>query len=181
MIKKVLIANRGTIALRVLRACKELGIKTVAVYSKPDKTLKHVLLADESICIGPAPSAGSYLNIPAILSAAEGVGADAIHPGFGFLSEKPEFAEQVAKSGFTFIGPKAEVIAALGDKITAKATMLKYGVPCVPGSQGAVGLDLKADAKLACEIGYPVIIKASSGGGGKGMRVVNSEEELEKA
>lgn len=181
MFKKVLIANRGNIALRVLRACKELGIETVAIYSKPDKALKHVLLADQSICIGPASSAQSYLNIPAIIAAAEVSGADAIHPGFGFLSEKADFSDQVTKSGFTFIGPTAKVIETLGDKITAIKTMGGLGVPCVPGSGSPIGFDINADLAIAEKIGYPVLVKASSGGGGRGMRVVNAPEELQEA
>ncbi|MBE2893535.1 acetyl-CoA carboxylase biotin carboxylase subunit [Spirabiliibacterium falconis] len=181
MLKKVVIANRGEIALRILRACKELGIKTVAVHSTADRDLKHVLLADESICIGPAPSSKSYLNIPALIAAAEVTGADAIHPGYGFLSENADFAEQVERSGFVFIGPTADVIRLMGDKVSAINAMKAAGVPCVPGSDGPLGSDIKKNLAMAEKIGYPVIIKASGGGGGRGMRVVRSADELEQA
>ena len=177
-IKKVLIANRGEIALRILRACKELGIQTVAVYSTADKDLKHVRLADEAVCIGPHPSIKSYLNIPAIISAAEVTHSDAIHPGYGFLSENADFAEQVEQSGFIFIGPKAENIRVMGDKVAAIEAMTDSGVPCVPGSDGALDENEKRSIKLAKEIGLPIIIKASGGGGGRGMRVVESEKDL---
>lgn len=181
MLEKVVIANRGEIALRILRACKELGIKTVAVHSTADRELKHVLLADETICIGPAPSAKSYLNIPALIAAAEVTGADAIHPGYGFLSENADFAEQVERSGFIFIGPTAEVIRLMGDKVSAINAMKKAGVPCVPGSDGPLGNDIKKNKEIAKQIGYPIIIKASGGGGGRGMRVVRNEESLEES
>ena len=181
MLEKVVIANRGEIALRILRACKELGIKTVAVHSTADRDLKHVLLADETVCIGPAPSAKSYLNIPAIIAAAEVTGADAIHPGYGFLSENADFAEQVERSGFTFIGPTADVIRLMGDKVSAIKAMKKAGVPCVPGSDGPVGNDIAKNKEIAKRIGYPIIIKASGGGGGRGMRVVRSEDMLEES
>ncbi|OOF86223.1 acetyl-CoA carboxylase biotin carboxylase subunit [Rodentibacter ratti] len=181
MLEKVVIANRGEIALRILRACKELGIKTVAVHSTADRDLKHVLLADETVCIGPAPSAKSYLNIPAIIAAAEVTGADAIHPGYGFLSENADFAEQVERSGFTFIGPTADVIRLMGDKVSAIKAMKKAGVPCVPGSDGPVGNDIAKNKEIAKRIGYPIIIKASGGGGGRGMRVVRNEEALEES
>ncbi|HHF6635189.1 TPA: acetyl-CoA carboxylase biotin carboxylase subunit [Haemophilus influenzae] len=181
MLEKVVIANRGEIALRILRACKELGIKTVAVHSTADRDLKHVLLADETICIGPAPSAKSYLNIPAIIAAAEVTGADAIHPGYGFLSENADFAEQVERSGFTFVGPTADVIRLMGDKVSAIKAMKKAGVPCVPGSDGPVSNDIAKNKEIAKRIGYPIIIKASGGGGGRGMRVVRSEDALEES
>ena len=181
MLEKVVIANRGEIALRILRACKELGIKTVAVHSTADRELKHVLLADETVCIGPAPSVKSYLNIPAIIAAAEVTGADAIHPGYGFLSENADFAEQVEKSGFTFIGPTADGIRVMGDKVSAINAMKKAGVPCVPGSDGPVGNDMAKNKEIAKRIGYPVIIKASGGGGGRGMRVVYQEKDLEES
>ena len=181
MLEKVVIANRGEIALRILRACKELGIKTVAVHSTADRDLKHVLLADETVCIGPAPSVKSYLNIPAIIAAAEVTGADAIHPGYGFLSENADFAEQVECSGFTFIGPTADVIRLMGDKVSAIKAMKKAGVPCVPGSDGPVGSDIAKNKEIAKRIGYPIIIKASGGGGGRGMRVVRSEDALEES
>ena len=177
-IKKVLIANRGEIALRILRACKELDIQTVAVYSTADKDLKHVLLADEAVCIGPHPSINSYLNIPAIISAAELTHSDAIHPGYGFLSENADFADQVEQSGFIFIGPRAENIRVMGDKVAAIEAMQNSGVPCVPGSNGALDNNAKRSLKIAKEIGLPIIIKASGGGGGRGMRVVESEEDL---
>ena len=178
MLKKVLIANRGEIALRILRACRELGIKTVAVHSTADRDLKHVRLADESVCIGPPRSTDSYLNIPAIISAAEVTGADAIHPGYGFLSENADFAERVESSGFIFIGPRADTIRLMGDKISAKEAMVAAGVPCVPGSDGAVPDDADECLVMAERIGYPVIIKATGGGGGRGMRVVNKAEDL---
>lgn len=181
MIEKVLIANRGEIALRVLRACKELGIKTVAVYSKPDENLMHVRLADEAVCIGPAPAAESYLNIPAIISAAEITDADAIHPGYGFLAENADFAERVTDSGFTFIGPEAQTIRLMGNKVSAIEAMQEAGVPCVPGSDGPLSDDNNEILKLGRDIGFPVIIKAASGGGGRGMRVVHNEQELIKA
>ena len=181
MLEKILIANRGEIALRILRACKELGIKAVAVHSTADRDLKHVLLADETICIGPAASAKSYLNIPAIIAAAEISGAQAIHPGYGFLSENADFAEQVERSGFIFIGPKAETIRLMGDKVSAIEAMKKAGVPCVPGSDGPLGNDTSKNIEIAKRIGYPVIIKASGGGGGRGMRVVRSEKDLAQA
>ncbi|ELU1438189.1 acetyl-CoA carboxylase biotin carboxylase subunit [Providencia rettgeri] len=181
MLEKIVIANRGEIALRILRACKELGIKTVAVHSTADSDLKHVLLADETICIGPAASAKSYLNIPAIISAAEISGAQAIHPGYGFLAENADFAEQVENSGFIFIGPKAETIRLMGDKVSAINAMKKAGVPCVPGSDGPLGNDAEKNKSIAKRIGYPVIIKASGGGGGRGMRVVRNEKDLESS
>ena len=180
MLKKVLIANRGEIALRVLRACREMGIATVAVHSEADKDSLHVKLADESVCIGPAPSPQSYLYIPAIIAAAEVTGADAIHPGYGFLAENANFAEQVEQSGFIFIGPRADTIRLMGDKVSAKQAMQEAGVPCVPGSDGALPDDPETIIKTAAEVGYPVIIKAS-GGGGRGMRVVEREEDLIKS
>ncbi|MGL5564437.1 MAG: acetyl-CoA carboxylase biotin carboxylase subunit [Plesiomonas sp.] len=178
MLDKVVIANRGEIALRILRACKELGIKTVAVHSTADRELKHVRLADETVCIGPAPSTKSYLNIPAIIAAAEITGAVAIHPGYGFLSENADFAEQVENSGFIFIGPRAETIRLMGDKVSAITAMKAAGVPCVPGSDGPLGDDMEKNKAIAKRIGYPIIVKASGGGGGRGMRVVRSEKEL---
>jgi len=178
MFEKILIANRGEIALRVQRACRELGIKTVAVYSEADRETKYVKLADESVCIGPAPSGLSYLNIPAVISAAEVTDAEAIHPGYGFLSENADFAERVEQSGFVFIGPRAETIRLMGDKISAKEAMKKAGVPCVPGSEGALPDDAEELIKIAKKIGYPVIIKAAGGGGGRGMRVVHTEATL---
>jgi acetyl-CoA carboxylase biotin carboxylase subunit len=178
ILDKVLIANRGEIALRILRACRELGIKTVAVHSEADRDLKHVRLADESVCIGPAQSVHSYLNIPAIISAAEVTDTVAIHPGYGFLSENADFAERVESSGFIFIGPRADTIRLMGDKVSAKNAMIAAGVPCVPGSEGALGDDPEETMRMAHEIGYPVIIKASGGGGGRGMRVVHSEGSL---
>jgi acetyl-CoA carboxylase biotin carboxylase subunit len=179
MLSKVLIANRGEIALRILRACREMGIHTVAVHSEADRTLKHVLLADESVCIGPAASTASYLQIPNIISAAEVTDTVAIHPGYGFLSENADFAERVEDSGFIFIGPKPETIRLMGDKITAIDAMKEAGVPCVPGSDGPIDEnDEKGTLKMARDIGYPVIIKASGGGGGRGMRVVHSEGSL---
>jgi acetyl-CoA carboxylase biotin carboxylase subunit len=178
MLDKVVIANRGEIALRIQRACRELGIKTVAVHSQADASLKHVLLADETVCIGPPPSRESYLNMPAIISAAEVTDAVAIHPGYGFLSENADFAERVERSGFIFIGPPPDVIRLMGDKISAKAAMKKAGVPCVPGSDGPIPEDGDEILRMAREIGYPVIIKASGGGGGRGMRVVHSDGAL---
>ena len=181
MIKKILIANRGEIALRILRACRELGIKTVAAHSTTDRDLMHVKLANETVCVGPAHPSKSYLSIPAMISAAEVSGADAIHPGYGFLSENAEFAESVEKSGFVFIGPRADSIRTMGDKVTAIQTMRKAGVPCVPGSNGPISEDAKESLKIADKIGYPIIIKASGGGGGRGMRVVRKPEDLIKS
>lgn len=181
MLEKVVIANRGEIALRILRACRELGIKTVAVHSTVDRELKHVKLADESVCIGPPPSTESYLNIPAIISAAELTDATAIHPGYGFLSENDDFAERVESSGFIFIGPTAGTIRRMGDKISAKKSMEESGVPCVPGSNEALTDDFNKNSKLANEIGYPIIVKASGGGGGRGMRVVRGDDDLANA
>ena len=181
MLDKVVIANRGEIALRVLRACHALGIRTVAVHSTIDRNLKHVGMADESVCIGPAPASESYLNVPAIIAAAEVTDAQAIHPGYGFLSENADFAERVEKSGFIFIGPTPQVIRLMGDKVEAIRAMKAAGVPCVPGSGGPLGDDATANTKIAREIGYPVIIKASGGGGGRGMRVVHTEGHLHNA
>ncbi|MBK9624327.1 MAG: acetyl-CoA carboxylase biotin carboxylase subunit [Rhodocyclaceae bacterium] len=181
MIGKVLIANRGEIALRILRACREMGIRTVAVHSEVDTEAKYVKLADESVCIGPAPSGLSYLNIPAIISAAEVTDAEAIHPGYGFLSENADFAERVERSGFIFIGPRPETIRLMGDKVSAKAAMRAAQVPCVPGSEGALPEDPKECVKIARAVGYPVIIKAAGGGGGRGMRVVHTEAALVNA
>ncbi len=178
MFDKIVIANRGEIALRILRACRELGIKTVAVHSSADRDLKHVRLADEAVCIGPPSSTDSYLNIPAIISAAEVTDAEAIHPGYGFLSENADFSEKVKKSGFVFIGPNADTIRTMGDKIAAKKAMQAAGVPCVPGDGNPLGEDNDTNLKLAHEIGYPVIIKAAGGGGGRGMRVVHTEAAL---
>jgi len=178
MIEKVVIANRGEIALRILRACREMDIKTVAVHSEADRDLKHVRLADESVCIGPAPSDQSYLNVPAIISAAEVTDAMAIHPGYGFLSENADFAERVENSGFIFIGPRPESIRMMGDKVAAIQAMQDAGVPCVPGSDGELGDDSATNLRIAKEIGYPIIIKASGGGGGRGMRVVHTEGAL---
>ncbi len=178
MFEKILIANRGEIALRVLRACRELGIRTVAVHSEADTEAKYVKLADESVCIGPASSTLSYLNVPAIISAAEVTDAEAIHPGYGFLSENAAFAERVEKSGFVFIGPRPETINLMGDKVSAKDAMKAAGVPCVPGSEGALPDDPKEIVRTARAIGYPVIIKAAGGGGGRGMRVVHTEAAL---
>ena len=178
MLTKLLIANRGEIALRILRACKELDIPTVAVYSEADRDLMHVKMADESICIGPANSNESYMNIPAIISAMELSGADGVHPGYGFLAENADFAEQVEKSGFQFAGPSSEIIQTMGNKISAKKLAKKIGLPIVPGSEGPIGSNPKEEAKA---IGYPIIIKAASGGGGRGMRIVNSESDLEES
>jgi len=175
MFEKILIANRGEIALRIQRACREMGIKTVVVHSEADREAKYVKLADESVCIGPAPSALSYLNMPAIISAAEVTDAEAIHPGYGFLSENADFAERVEQSGFVFIGPRSESIRLMGDKVSAKQAMIRAGVPCVPGSEGALPDDPKEIVLIARKIGYPVIIKAAGGGGGRGMRVVHTE------
>lgn len=178
MFKKILIANRGEIALRVQRACRELGIQTVVVYSEADREAKYVRLADEAVCIGPAPSAQSYLHMPAIISAAEVTDAEAIHPGYGFLSENADFAERVEKSGFAFIGPRPDSIRLMGDKVSAKQAMIRSGVPCVPGSEGALPDDPREITRIARSIGYPVIIKAAGGGGGRGMRVVHTEAAL---
>ncbi|WP_298293124.1 acetyl-CoA carboxylase biotin carboxylase subunit [Thiomonas sp.] len=178
MFKKILIANRGEIALRVQRACREMGIQTVVVYSEADREAKYVKLADEAVCIGPAPSAQSYLHMPAIISAAEVTDAEAIHPGYGFLSENADFAERVEKSGFAFIGPRPESIRLMGDKVSAKQAMIRSGVPCVPGSDGALPDDPREITRIARAIGYPVIIKAAGGGGGRGMRVVHTEAAL---
>src|SRR3954467_14224161 len=178
MFEKILIANRGEIALRIQRACREMGIRTVMVHSEADTEAKYVKLADESVCIGPAPAAASYLNIPAIISAAEVTDAEAIHPGYGFLSENADFAEKVERSGFVFIGPRPENIRLMGDKGSAKQAMLKAGVPTVPGSDGALPEDTKEIVRIARKVGYPVIIKASGGGGGRGMRVVHTEAAL---
>ena len=178
MFKKILIANRGEIALRIQRACREMGIKSVVVYSEADREAKYVKLADEAVCIGPAPSAQSYLHMPAIISTAEVTDAEAIHPGYGFLSENADFAERVEKSGFVFIGPTPESIRIMGDKVSAKQAMLKSGVPCVPGSEGALPEDPKEIIRIGRSVGYPVIIKAAGGGGGRGMRVVHTEAAL---
>jgi acetyl-CoA carboxylase biotin carboxylase subunit len=179
MLSKVVIANRGEIALRILRACRELGIKTVAIHSEADRDLKHVRLADESVCIGPAPSDQSYLNVPAIISAAEVTDAVAIHPGYGFLSENADFAERVEDSGFVFIGPTSESIRTMGDKVAAIEAMKAAGVPCVPGSDGPLDDDAGRNHQLANKIGYPIIIKAAGGGGGRGMRVVHTDATLD--
>ena len=178
MFKKILIANRGEIALRIQRACRELGVKAVMVYSEADRDAKYVKLADEAVCIGPAASALSYLNMPAIISAAEVTDSEAIHPGYGFLSENANFAERVEKSGFQFIGPTAESIRIMGDKVSAKQAMIKAGVPCVPGSEGELPDDPAMVRRIAKSVGYPVIIKAAGGGGGRGMRVVHTEAAL---
>lgn len=178
MFDKLVIANRGEIALRILRACRELGVKTVAVYSSADRDLKHVRLADEAICIGPANSTDSYLNIPAIISAAEVTDAEAIHPGYGFLAESAEFSEKVKRSGFVFVGPEADTIRIMGDKIEAKKAMIASGIPCVPGNGEPLGDDNATNLKMAEEIGYPIIIKAAGGGGGRGMRTVHTEGAL---
>ena len=181
MLEKVVIANRGEIALRILRSCRELGIKTVAVFSEVDREQKHVLLADEAVCIGPAVSTGSYLNIPAVISAAEVTDASAIHPGYGFLAENADFAERVEESGFIFIGPRAQTIRLMGSKISAREQMQKFGVSCVPGSDGPIGDDIDEIGGVARELGYPVIIKAAAGGGGRGMRIVRGEASLRNA
>ena len=181
MLDKIVIANRGEIALRIQRACREMGIKTVAVHSTVDNNLKHVLLADETVCIGPPNSVDSYLNMPAIISAAEVTDAVAVHPGYGFLSENADFAERVESSGFTFIGPPASAIRLMGDKVSAIQAMKAAGVPCVPGSDGPLGDDFDEIIKMARGIGYPIIIKASAGGGGRGMRVVHAEAALTAA
>src|SRR5512135_1895956 len=181
MFEKILIANRGEIALRIQRACRELGIRTVVVHSEADTEAKYVKLADESVCIGPPPASQSYLNIPAIISAAEVTDAEAIHPGYGFLSENADFADKVERSGFVFIGPRPDNIRLMGDKVSAKEAMRKAGVPCVPGSDGALPEDPKEIVRLADKIGYPVIIKAAGGGGGRGMRVVHTEAALKNA
>src|SRR6187455_1543968 len=178
MFGKILIANRGEIALRIQRACRELGIRTVVVHSEADTEAKYVKLADESVCIGPPPAASSYLNIPSIISAAEVTDAEAIHPGYGFLSENADFADKVERSGFVFIGPKPETIRLMGDKVSAKVAMTKAGVPCVPGSEGALPDEPKEIVRIARTVGYPVIIKAAGGGGGRGMRVVHTEAAL---
>ena len=179
--KKILIANRGEIALRILRACQAMDIRTVAVHSTVDRNLKHVGMADESVCIGPAPANLSYLNVPAIIAAMEVTDAEAVHPGYGFLAENADFAERVEESGFTFIGPRAETIRLMGDKVSAINAMRQAGVPCVPGSNGPLDDDDRRSARLASEIGYPVLIKAAAGGGGRGMRVVEKEEDLIKS
>lgn len=178
MFDKIVIANRGEIALRILRACHELGIKTVAVHSTADQELLHVKLADETVCIGPAQSNGSYLNIPAIISAAEITDAVAVHPGYGFLAENADFAERIEKSGFVFIGPSSDTIKLMGDKVNAIAAMKSAGIPCVPGSDGPLSNNPEQNIKIAHKIGYPIIIKASGGGGGRGMRIVHSEANL---
>ena len=178
---KILIANRGEIALRIQRACRELGIRTVVVHSEADRDAKYVRLADESVCIGPPPSSHSYLNIPAIIAAAEVTDAQAIHPGYGFLSENADFADKVERSGFVFIGPRPDTIRTMGDKVSAKVAMIKAGVPCVPGSEGALPDDPKEVVRIARTVGYPVIIKAAGGGGGRGMRVVHTEAALVSA
>ena len=180
MFNKILIANRGEIALRIIRTCKEMGIKTVAIYSKADAESLHVRFADEAVCIGPPASSESYLNIPRIMAAVEITNADAVHPGYGFLSENANFAEICSQTGVKFIGPTAEMINKMGDKVTAKETMIKAGVPVVPGSDGLLK-DIKQGIKMAAQIGYPVILKATAGGGGKGMRIVNKEDEFEEA
>src|SRR5206468_1224738 len=178
MFEKILIANRGEIALRIQRACREMGIRTVVVYSEADTEAKYVKLADESVCIGPPPAIASYLNIPSIISAAEVTDAEAIHPGYGFLSENADFAEKVERSGFVFIGPRPDTIRLMGDKVSAKNAMKKASVPVVPGSEGALPDDSKEIVRLARLVGYPVIIKAAGGGGGRGMRVVHTEAAL---
>ncbi len=181
MIDKLVIANRGEIALRIQRACRDLGIRTVAVHSEADREAKYVRLADESVCIGPPAAAGSYLNVPAVIAAAEVTDAGAIHPGYGFLAENADFAERVEQSGFIFVGPRAETIRLMGDKIAAIRTMKEAGMPCVPGSEGPLGDDDRENLRIANDIGYPVIIKAAGGGGGKGMRVVHTEAALRNA
>ncbi|MBS3745048.1 MAG: acetyl-CoA carboxylase biotin carboxylase subunit, partial [Wenzhouxiangellaceae bacterium] len=179
--KKIVIANRGEIALRILRACQTMGIRTVAVHSTVDRNLKHVGMADESVCIGPAPAGESYLNVPAIVSAMELTDAEAVHPGYGFLAENADFAERIEESGFTFIGPRAETIHLMGDKVSAINAMRKAGVPCVPGSNGPLDTDERRTRRMAEEIGYPVLIKAAAGGGGRGMRVVHNPFDLVKS
>jgi len=181
ILEKLVIANRGEIALRILRACHSMGIKTVAVHSTVDRNLKHVALADEAVCIGPAPSTDSYLNIPAIIAATEVTDSVAVHPGYGFLAENADFAERVEQSGFIFIGPRPETIRLMGDKVSAIKAMKEAGVPCVPGSDGALGDDMAEIHAIARRIGYPVIIKAAAGGGGRGMRVVHTEAHLSNA
>ena len=181
VLEKIVIANRGEIALRILRACHQMGIKTVAVHSTVDRNLKHVAMADESVCIGPAPASESYLNVPAIIAATEVTDAVAIHPGYGFLAENADFAERVEQSGFVFIGPRPETIRLMGDKVSAIRAMREAGVPCVPGSDGPLPEDPKECSRIAREVGYPVIIKAAAGGGGRGMRVVNTEAHLHNA
>ena len=181
VLEKIVIANRGEIALRILRACQAMGIKTVALHSTVDRNLKHVAMADESVCIGPAPATESYLNVPAIIAATEVTDAVAIHPGYGFLAENADFAERVEESGFIFIGPRPETIRLMGDKVSAIRAMKEAGVPCVPGSDGPLSDDMSECIRIAREVGYPVIIKASAGGGGKGMRVVNTEAHLHSA
>ncbi|MDR0458445.1 MAG: acetyl-CoA carboxylase biotin carboxylase subunit, partial [Burkholderiaceae bacterium] len=181
MFKKILVANRGEIALRVQRACREMGVKAVMVYSEADREAKYVKLADEAVCIGPAASSLSYLNMPALISAAEVTDAEAIHPGYGFLSENADFAERVENSGFQFIGPTPDAIRLMGDKVSAKQAMTKAGVPCVPGSEGELSADPSELKRIAKSIGYPVIIKAAGGGGGRGMRVVHTEAALVNA
>ncbi|MDH3279893.1 MAG: ATP-grasp domain-containing protein, partial [Gammaproteobacteria bacterium] len=178
MLDKLVIANRGEIALRIQRACSELGIRTVAVHSEADRDTKYVKLADESVCIGPAKASDSYLNIPAVIAAAEVTDASAVHPGYGFLAENADFAERVEQSGFVFVGPRPETIRIMGDKISARRAMVEVGIPCVPGSPGAVGGDDGEDLRAAAQIGYPVIVKAAGGGGGKGMRIVHTEASL---
>jgi len=180
-LEKIVIANRGEIALRILRACHSMGIKTVAVHSTVDRNLKHVAMADESVCIGPAPATDSYLNVPAIIAATEVTDAVAIHPGYGFLAENADFAERVEESGFIFIGPRPETIRLMGDKVSAIKAMRDAGVPCVPGSDGPLPADPVECAQIARRVGYPVIIKAAAGGGGRGMRVVNTEAHLHNA
>jgi acetyl-CoA carboxylase biotin carboxylase subunit len=181
VLEKIVIANRGEIALRILRACHAMGIKTVAVHSTVDRNLKHVAMADESVCIGPAPATESYLNIPAIIAATEVTGAVAVHPGYGFLAENADFAERIEQSGFIFIGPRPETIRLMGDKVSAIRAMREAGVPCVPGSDGPLSDDPEEVRRVARNIGYPVIIKAAAGGGGRGMRVVNTEAHLSNA
>ena len=181
MLGKIVIANRGEIALRILRACRELGIKAVAVHSEADRDLKHVRLSDESVCIGPSQSRDSYLNIPAIISAAEVTDAVAIHPGYGFLSENADFAEKVNQSGFVFIGPRPVTIRLMGDKVSAIETMKRAGIPCLPGSDGPLSENYDESLKIARRVGFPIIIKAAGGGGGRGMRVVHSEANLHSA
>src|SRR5690554_526859 len=176
--KKILIANRGEIALRILRACQAMGIRTVAVHSTVDRNLKHVGMADESVCIGPAPAAQSYMNVPGIVAAMEVTDAEAVHPGYGFLAENADFAERIEESGFTFIGPRAETIRLMGDKVSAINAMRQAGVPCVPGSNGPLNDDEHRSRRIADDIGYPVLIKAAAGGGGRGMRVVHDPNEL---